>query len=308
MTGGGEAVVRIGTRGSALAMAQSRLVGEALADATGCRFELIRVRTTGDTDRAPLAQIGGTGVFVTAVRQAVVDGDVDVAVHSFKDLPTAADPRVVLAAVPQREDPADVLCAAPGRALGDLPRGARIGTGSPRRMAQLLRLRPDCRPMAIRGNADTRLAAIGGTVDAVVLARAGLARLGRLDAVGHIFTPDEMLSAPAQGALAVECRAEDPDMAAALGAIDHLPSRQAAGAERAVLAGLEAGCSAPVGALATVSGATLRLRARVIGADGKRWCDREISGPAVDFERIGRDAASLLLKDGAAELMGPVGA
>jgi len=297
---------RIGTRGSALAVAQARLVGEALAAATGRGFELVRIRTTGDVDRAPLARIGGTGVFVTAVREALVDGRVDIAVHSFKDLPTAEDARVALAAVPVRQDPADVLCAAGNLGLLTLPTAARIGTGSPRRAAQLRRLRPDVEPVAIRGNADTRLAAVAdGKVDAVVLARAGLARLGRLDAITQVFDPTQMLPAPAQGALAVECRADDAATIAAGAAIDDATSRQAAVAERAVLAGLQAGCSAPIGALATIAGGTLTLRARVISDDGRDLLDHESHGPATDAERIGRAAAEALFAAGAAELMRP---
>lgn len=302
--------IRIGTRGSELALAQSRLVGEALTTATGRPFELVRIRTSGDVDRSPLAQIGGTGVFVTAVREALVDGTVDVAVHSFKDLPTAVDDRVHLAAVPHREDPADALCAAGGQSFAGLPAGARIGTGSPRRAAQLLRLRPDVRPVAIRGNITTRLAAaIDGTVDAVVLARAGLVRLGRQAEVSHVFAPAEMLPAPAQGALAVECRAigsrsGDEALAAELAVLDDEPSRQAATAERAVLAGLQAGCSAPVGALALVHQGMLTLRARVVSVDGARALDFESRGAASDADQIGRAAADALLADGAAGLMG----
>ncbi len=300
------ASIRIGTRGSALAVAQARLVGEALAAATGRGFELVRIRTTGDVDRAPLARIGGTGVFVTAVREALVDGRVDIAVHSFKDLPTAEDARVALAAVPTRQDPADVLCAAGHLALPELPPTARIGTGSPRRAAQLRRLRPDVEPVAIRGNADTRLAAVAdGKVDAVVLARAGLARLGRLDAITQVFDPAQMLPAPAQGALAVECRADDAATAVIVAPIDDAASRQAALAERAVLAGLQAGCSAPVGALATITDGTLTLRARVISDDGRNLLDHESHGAATDAEQIGRAAAEALFAAGAAELMRP---
>lgn len=297
--------IRIGTRGSELALAQSSLVGEALTAATGRAVELVRIRTRGDVDRSPLARIGGTGVFVTAVREALVAGDVDIAVHSFKDLPTAEDPRVRVAAVPRREDPADVLCAADGRSLAALPTGSRIGTGSPRRAAQLLRLRRDVQPVAIRGNITTRLgAAHDGTVDAVVLARAGLARLGQLAAMSYVFDPAEMLPAPAQGALAVECRAGDDALATAVAALDDGPSRQAATAERAVLAGLEAGCSAPVGALAEVRDGLLTLRVRVISVDGGRVLDHESQGLASDAERIGHAAAQALLADGAAGVMG----
>ncbi len=296
--------IRIGTRGSALAVAQSQLIGERLAAATGRPFVLVHISTRGDRDRAPLAQIGGTGVFVTAVRDALLRGEVDVAVHSYKDLPTAPDPRIRLGAVPEREDPADVLCAGNDRTLARLPSGARVGTGSPRRAAQVLRLRPDVQVVAIRGNVDTRLAAVDrGEVDAVVLARAGLARLGRLAAVTQSFAAVDLLPAPAQGALAVECRADDARMAATLGAIDDPPTRAATAAERALLAGLQAGCSAPVGALATVVERSLVLTARVISADGGQLREHRSRGPVDCAEELGASAANALLADGAGDLM-----
>lgn len=300
----GSAVLRVGTRGSALAMAQSRQVAEQLAAATGREFRLVTVSTRGDVDRGPLAQIGGTGVFVTAVREALLRGEVDVAVHSYKDLPTAADPAVRLGAVPAREDPADVLCAAGGQTLDELPRGARVGTGSPRRAAQLLRLRPDIRPVPVRGNVDTRLAAVtGGELAAVVLARAGLARLGRVAAVTQTFAAVDMVPAPAQGALAVECRGEDAGMAEALAAIDDPASRAATLAERALLAGLQAGCAAPVGALATVVGRSLVLTARVVAADGSEVREHRARGPVDRAEELGARTAAALLADGAGALM-----
>jgi hydroxymethylbilane synthase len=298
--------IRIGTRGSALALAQSRTVGDAITAATGRPCELVRIRTTGDVDRAPLAQIGGTGVFVTAVREALVDGRVDVAVHSFKDLPTAPDPRVALAAVPPRADPADVLCAANGWTLASLPDGARIGTGSPRRAAQLSRLRPGVRPVGIRGNVDTRLRAVGTEVDGVILAHAGLARLGRLEAVTYTFGADEMLPAPAQGALAVECRGDDAELLAAVAAIDDAAARLAATAERSLLAGLEAGCAAPVGASAIVTDGRVLLHARVIATDGSRALDHRAEGRADQAAAVGAAAAEALLAAGAAALMGRV--
>lgn len=298
-----DGVIRIGTRGSALALAQSRLVGDAITAATGRPCELVRIRTTGDVDRAPLAQIGGTSVFVTAVREALADGQVDVAVHSFKDLPTAPDARVALAAVPPRANPSDVLCAADHWTIATLPPGARIGTGSPRRAAQIRRLRQDLQPVEIRGNVDTRLRAVGGRVDGVILAHAGLDRIGRLNAVTYAFGVEEMLPAPAQGALAVECRAGDAELTAAVSAIDDAPSRQAAAAERALLAGLEAGCAAPVGAFATVGDGRLRLHARVIAPDGSRALDHHAEGPADQADALGAAAAEALLADGAATLM-----
>jgi hydroxymethylbilane synthase len=290
-------------------MAQSRQTGERLTALTGLAFELVTITTRGDTDRAPLTSIGGTGVFVTAVREALLDGRIDVAVHSYKDLPTAEQPGILLAAVPARENPADVLCAvggADGAGLDRLAPGARIGTGSPRRAAQLLRLRADVRPVPVRGNVDTRLGAVtSGELDAVVLAAAGLARLGRLDAVTQTFAALDMLPAPAQGALAVECRPDDQRTAAALAALDDAPSRAAALAERSVLAGLQAGCAAPVGALATVVADTLVLAARVISPDGRQVVEHRSRGPVARAARLGAQAAEALLADGAAGLMGP---
>lgn len=264
--------VRIGTRASALARTQTGHVAAALERLGLGPVELVPVSTEGDRSRAPLASLGGTGVFVTALRQALLDGRCDVAVHSLKDLPTAPAEGIALAAVPLRDDPADALCARDGLPLDALTSGATVGTGSPRRAAQLRALRPDLLVVDLRGNVDTRLArALGDDADlaAVVLARAGLARLGRLDAISHLFTPDEMLPAPGQGALAIETRADDP-LEAAIATLNDPPTRAAVAAERAVLARLEAGCHAPVGALAQVSGTDLQLEAVVAATDGSR--------------------------------------
>jgi hydroxymethylbilane synthase len=295
-----EVALRLGTRASPMAMAQSRLVAGLVTELTGRRVELVRVTTLGDVSRAPLAQIGGTGVFVSGLRRSLQTGEVDLAVHSLKDLPTSQPAGVVLAAVPAREDPRDALAAAGGAKLADLPPGARIGTGSPRRAAQLLMMRPDLRPVPIRGNAGTRLARVAsGDVDAVVLAYAGLARIGRLDAVTQVFEPDEMLPAPGQGALAVECAAARPELAELLSGIDDAPSRAATTAERALLAALEAGCTAPVGAYAAGADVLL-LHAVVAAADGGRALRGNASGPASEAERLGRSVAADLLARGAA--------
>ena len=203
-------VVRIGTRASLLATTQSRQVADLVSERLGREVELVEVTTEGDRSAAPLATLGGTGVFVTALREALLEGRVDVAVHSLKDLPTAPAPGIVLAAVPTREDPRDVVVARDGLTLGELPAGSRIGTGSPRRAAQLHALGLGLEVVDIRGNVDTRLGKVAsGEYDAVVLARAGLARLGRLDEVTEVLDPLQMLPAPGQGALAVEGRADD---------------------------------------------------------------------------------------------------
>ncbi|MBI1378942.1 MAG: hydroxymethylbilane synthase [Frankiales bacterium] len=299
--------VRVATRSSLLARTQSALVADALAARMGSPVELVPVTSQGDADRStPLAAFGGVGVFVAAVRQAVLRGDADVAVHSLKDLPTGTAPGLVLAAVPVREDPRDVLVARDGATLDRLRPGARVGTGSPRRAAQLLARRPDLDVVGLRGNVDTRLRAVSeGDLDAVVLARAGLARLGRLDAVTEVLGTEVMLPAPGQGALAVECRDVDVDAAllAALRSLDDPATRAAVTAERSLLATLEAGCSAPVGAHATVSeegGALLvHLTGSVVSSDGGSQVRSSVTGAADDAEAVGRQLAHDLLAAGA---------
>jgi hydroxymethylbilane synthase len=297
----------VGTRGSALALAQSGTVAGLLADAAGGTAELIRIRTQGDVNLGPLASIGGTGVFVIEVRSRLLAADVDVIVHSLKDLPTADAPGIALAAVPVREDPADALCARDGLTLDTLPRGASVGTGSPRRAAQLLRTRPDLQVRPIRGNIDTRLSLVGsGGLDAVVLAAAGLARIDRSEAMSQRLGPELMLPAPAQGALAVECRVTDARnswYAAALAMLDDDATRCAVNAERSLLSALEAGCTAPVGAFATISGTDLTLTGAVIATDGSREIRGTITGPAVTAAQLGSDLAAQLISDGAATLL-----
>jgi hydroxymethylbilane synthase len=298
--------LRLGTRRSALALTQARLVAGALTDTTGRTVELVEVTTRGDTSREHLTSIGGTGVFVSALRDALLAGAVDLAVHSLKDLPTAPAEGLVLAAVPPREDPRDVLCARDGLTLGELGHRAVIGTGSPRREAQLHALGLGLRVVPVRGNVDTRLRLVAtGQVDAVVLARAGLARLGRLDAVTEVFDPLQMLPAPGQGALAVECR---PHLAALLAALDDPPSRAAVTAERSLLAALEAGCTAPVGACAEVAegdeGLELYLRAVVASPDGSVCIRKSATGPLARASDLGRELAAELLADGAVAVVG----
>jgi hydroxymethylbilane synthase len=291
--------LRLGTRKSPMAMVQSRHVARLITESTGHGVELIGITTFGDVSRADLAQIGGTGVFVSGLRTSLLHGDIDIAVHSLKDLPTAQPDGIVLAAVPGRDDPRDALAARDGAKLADLPPGAKIGTGSPRRAAQLLLLRPDVRPVPVRGNAGTRLRRVEtGEVDAVVLAYAGLARIGRLDAVTQVFDPDEMLPAPGQGALAVECRSGRPDLADLLACADDPATRAATTAERSLLAALEAGCSAPVGGYAAGTDG-LRLRAVVVAADGDTALRASAGGPADEAERLGREVAAELLRRGA---------
>jgi hydroxymethylbilane synthase len=310
--------VRLGTRGSVLARTQSRLVAARLQQLTGTDVELVQIRTEGDRSTDSLASLGGTGVFVAAVRDAVRDGRCDVAVHSLKDLPTGEVADVVLAAVPPRADPRDALCARGGWTLESLPEGARVGTGSPRRIAALRAARPDLQVVDVRGNVDTRLARVtDGDLAAVVLARAGLERLGRLDAATEWLDPDVMAPAPGQGALAVECRpdlrtAAGLDLTAALHALDDLAARAETAAERTVLAVLEAGCSAPLGALGRLRADRLTLSAVVRSTDGRQQLretgeatlsgDTKVDAMAAAVE-LGRDVAARLLASGAAELV-----
>ncbi|MGN7799929.1 hydroxymethylbilane synthase [Leifsonia sp. 22587] len=268
-----DGVLRIGTRGSALAVAQTTAVAQSIARATGADVELVTVTTQGDTSRESLAQLGGTGVFATALRDALSAGHVDLVVHSLKDLPTAPAPGLVIGAIPKRADARDTLCARDGLTLETLPEGARVGTGSPRRVAQLKAQRPDLDIVDLRGNVDTRLGMVAsGELDAVVLAAAGLSRLGRLDAVTDYFSLSLMPTAPGQGALALEVRAGDEKgrgpIARALSAVDHVTSHASVVAERIVLAGLEAGCAAPIGATALVDDGLLFLTATVYRPDG----------------------------------------
>jgi hydroxymethylbilane synthase len=291
--------LRLGTRKSLMAMTQAQHVADLIMQRAGREVVLVGITTFGDVSRAQLPEIGGTGVFVSGLRARLLDGDIDIAVHSLKDLPALQPDDIELAAVPARDDPRDALAARDGAKLADLPRGAKIGTGSPRRAAQLLLMRPDLQPVPVRGNADTRLAKVAsGYVDAVVLGYAGLARIGRLDAVTQVFEPDEMVPAPGQGALAVECRAGRPELAALLACADDPASHAATTAERSVLAALQAGCSAPIGGYAAGAG-ELRLRAVVVAADGETALRASAGGPASEAERLGREVAAELLRRGA---------
>ncbi|TWF94915.1 hydroxymethylbilane synthase [Saccharopolyspora dendranthemae] len=305
--------LRIGTRGSALAMAQSTWVAEQL-EAAGYPTQLVAVETPGDRSSAPIAEIG-VGVFTSAVREALVADEVDVAIHSCKDLPTEPDPRLSLAAVPVREDPRDALVARDGLTLGELPPGSVVGTGSPRRASQLRASGLGLEVRGIRGNVDTRMRKVtDGELDAVVLARAGLARVGRLSVITETLDPLQMLPAPAQGALAVECRVDDVDTEHLLQSVlDDQASRAAVAAERAVLARLEAGCHAPVGALAEVvedldddGRVALRLSLRgVVATDDDVLVRASATGETTAAEQLGLELADELLEARAALLSGP---
>jgi hydroxymethylbilane synthase len=326
--------LRLGSRGSALALAQSRSVADAVREATGRDVELVEIMTAGDRSSAPVQRLG-QGVFVSALRDALLAKEIDFAVHSYKDLPTASADGLSIAAIPRRADPRDALVARDGLALAELPPGAVVGTGAVRRIAQLNALGMGLKVVPIRGNVDTRLGKVG-ELDAVVLASAGLARLGRLGEATELLDPMLMLPAPAQGALAVECRTEDDELVEILSRLDHAPTRAAVAAERALLAALAAGCSAPVAALATVAGGDsaggvaeadyggeIYLRGAVISPDGTQtvrmsrtgdvsWSVRVGRGGAGDFvalagaHELGQALAADLLAAGADTVLGEV--
>lgn len=303
------APLRVGTRASKLARTQAGHVADALAEALGRDVVLVDVSTEGDVSSAPLASFGGVGVFVNALRDALLAGTVDIAVHSLKDLPTSAHPDIALAGIPVREDPRDVVVARDGLTLGELPPGSRVGTGSPRRAAQLHALGLGFEVAGIRGNVDTRIRKVAeGEYDAIVLARAGVSRLGRLEEVTEVLDPLQMLPAPGQGALAVECRRSDDRLVDDVRrAVDDPRTRTAVTAERAVLATLEAGCSAPVGALAEVAegddGEELWIRAVALTPDGGVAVRRSATGGPGEAEALGRRLADEMLDDGAATLL-----
>ncbi|MFF1571544.1 hydroxymethylbilane synthase [Leifsonia sp. NPDC058292] len=311
-----DGVLRVGTRGSALALAQTTVVAEALAKAAGVDVEIVTVTTHGDTSRESLSELGGTGVFASALRDALLADECDLIVHSLKDLPTGPVAGLVIGAVPKRADARDTLCARDGFTLETLPQGAKVGTGSPRRAAQLKARRPDLVIADIRGNVDTRLGRVAeGDLDAVVLAAAGLGRLGRSDAVTDLFPLSEVPTAPGQGALAIEVRAPDATgrgpIAKAIASVDHATTHACVIAERTVLAGLEAGCAAPIGATAIVDDGLLFLTATVYRPDGTQQLTashaatpdsmsrRDLEAAARD---VGQRAVDELLAAGAADL------
>lgn len=304
--------IRVATRRSQLALSQARSVAAALEKLTGRETVLVPVVSEGDVRVGSLTGVGLPGVFTAAVRQAVKDGDADVAVHSLKDLPTGLDPDVTLAAVPVRADHRDALVGAT-ESLAELPPGAKIGTGSPRRAAQVRRSRPDIRIIEIRGNIDTRFARVSpGDLDAVVVAKAGIDRLGRDDWRATAIDVDEMIPAPGQGALAVETLSgiadSDAGLAHALARLDDRTTRAATVAERSLLAALGAGCSAPVGAYARVhdnaSSQEIHLRAVAISVDGADEVQMSTTGAAAEADELGRQLALAMIASGAADLLG----
>ncbi|PRZ39075.1 hydroxymethylbilane synthase [Antricoccus suffuscus] len=301
--------LRLGTRASRLARGQSQQVADLLCELTGRAVELVDIATKGDATTAPLHTLGGQGVFTSALREALLDGQIDFAVHSLKDLPTAPADGLTLAAIPERVDPRDALVARDGLTLAELPTGSRVGTGSLRRSAQIRALGLGVELVGMRGNVDTRLSKVtSGELDAVVLACAGLHRIGRSDAITEALDPIAILPAPGQGALAIEARSDDPATLDLLKPLDHHYSRISVTAERALLATLEAGCSSPVGALAEVveaeNGLEISLRGSVTAIDGSDSVRLSATGPLTDAVGVGERLARILLDDGAAELMG----
>ncbi|MDS1114621.1 hydroxymethylbilane synthase [Gordonia westfalica] len=311
MTDSRTAPIRIGTRGSLLATTQSQTIADALT-AAGHPAELVIIKTAGDASSAPVAEIG-VGVFTTAIRVALRNDEVDVAVHSYKDLPTAPEDDLTIAAVPTRVDPRDALVSRDDLVLGELPPGSVVGTSAPRRAAQLKALGLGLEIRPLRGNLDSRLGKVAsGELDAVVVARAGLVRIGRTEVVSEALDPVVMLPAPAQGALAVECRSDDAELVRILAELDDKSTRAAIDAERAVLTALEAGCTAPVGAIAEVVEsidedgrifAELSLRAAVAAEDGSDVIRASAVGPVDRAVELGKDLAAELLELGAGEIV-----
>jgi hydroxymethylbilane synthase len=293
--------LRIGTRGSRLALAQTELVRRALAGArpelaARRALEVVTIRTTGDrvTDR-PLAELGGKGLFCKEIEAALLARRIDLAVHSTKDLPTWLPDGLIIGAVLEREDPRDVLIARPPATIADLPNAAVIGTASVRRKAQLLAQRSDLRVVSFRGNVDSRLRKLAaGEVDATLLALAGLRRLGIEDTGMVVLAPEEMLPAVGQGAIGIECRASDAAVLALLAAIDHPASSACVRAERALLAALDGSCHTPIAGHAEIAAGRLHLRALVARPDGSECLRAERAGPPRDAERLGQDAGAEL--------------
>jgi len=300
-------IVRIATRRSALAKWQAHHVSGLLtAREPGLEVQLLELMTRGDRILdVPLAEVGGKGLFVKEIEDALLRGDAQIAVHSMKDLPAVEPPGLVIAAVPVREDPRDALVSH-GKKLAELPRGARVGTASLRRSAQLQAMRPDLRIETIRGNVATRLRKIDEGFDAVVLAHAGLRRLGLTDKVAQIFSTEEMLPAVAQGALAIEARQDDAEILRLLSPLEDRATRIQVEAERGFLRKLQGGCQVPIAGHAEVKGDAVRLRGLVANLDGTVIIRGERAGAAADAARVGEELAEELLARGAGEILSTI--
>ena len=309
-------LIRLGTRQSALALWQAEYISESL-ESLGHQVQLIKITTSGDVSTTPLGESGGQGVFTKEIQRALLDNRCDLAVHSLKDLPTEVIPELTLAAVPPREDTADCLLSN-GMRLADLPIGSNIGTGSPRRKASLLHIRPDLIVKDIRGNVDTRIRKLDeGQYDAILLAFAGLHRLGLQARITQKFSIEEMLPAVGQAALGLETRSDDSQTIEAVSQLDHTTSHAAVLAERSLLRSMRAGCLAPLACNVVVHNETIHLLARVFSPDGKKRievnhaADHALNSnellPKKELyllaEQLGREAASLLAEQGATELI-----
>jgi hydroxymethylbilane synthase len=298
-------IVRIATRRSPLAKWQANHVASILrTNEPGLDVRLHEVVTKGDKILdVPLADVGGKGLFVKEIEDALLAGDAEIAVHSMKDLPAVLAGGLVIGAVPVREDPRDALCSPRWKTLENLPKGARVGTSSLRRSAQLKAIRPDLDIQMVRGNVETRLRKASEGLDAVVLAYAGLRRLGLAEHATHVLSADEMLPAVAQGALALEARAADAATMRRLAALEHAETRVRTEAERGFLARIEGGCQVPIAGHATVEGGTVLLRALVASLDGRRIVRGERRGPLAEARRMGEALAEELLSKGAGEIL-----
>jgi hydroxymethylbilane synthase len=303
--------IRLGTRQSPLALWQATHIS-ALLHAAGHDVEIVKIVTTGDVSTLPLGTGGGVGLFTKEIQRALLDNRCDLAVHSLKDLPTEPIPGLQLAAIPERERASDCFVSKSWASLSELPENSRVGTGSPRRRAQLLRLRPDIEVIEIRGNVDTRLKKLeAGDYDAIVLAYAGLHRLGLLDHVTTEFSFEEMLPAVGQAALGLETRSDDSETAAAVAVVNHLPTQLCVSLERAILRTMQAGCLAPLAVHAAFDGDKLRASCRVFSTDFSEMIEQQWAWPAETASavnqavKLGESAASDLCELGADELIHP---
>jgi len=297
--------LRIGTRGSKLALWQAEHIRERLERDRGVSTEIVIIKTSGDKfDSAAVAAIGGKGIFLKEIEEALLSGSVDLAVHSMKDVPTETPRGLAFPAITEREDPRDCLVSHRGETLEKLPRNACIGTSSLRRQSQLRHFRADLGVADLRGNVDTRLRKVDeGGFDAIVVAKAGLDRLGFGEKITEVISPEIILPAVGQGALAIETREDSASLIEMLAAFDHPPTRAATTAERALLAELEGGCQVPLGAWARMENGSLQIEARVLAADGSECIERRANGSADDAEEIGRRLARELLDAGADRLL-----
>lgn len=296
--------LRIGSRASALALWQAEFVRDWIA-AHGGAAEIVRIRTAGDQfQQGSVAQIGQKGVFIKEIEDALLAGTVDLAVHSLKDLPTDLPPGLEIAAIPAREDPRDCLISRGSLKLAALPRGARIGTSSLRRQAQIRHIRPDLEIVELRGNVDTRLRKVEeGALDAVVVARAGVVRLRHEARVAEVLDPAVMVPAVGQGALAIEIRSSDPELTERLAGLDHCETRTVVSAERAALSALGGGCQVPLGAWARIEKGMLRMDVCVCAPDGSEVLRERGEGPITQPESLGRGVAQRLRAAGAERLL-----